>query len=173
MIFIDLDNFKEVNDRCGHPTGDRCLERVVELIGSVVIKKGRLYRYGSGDEFVALLPNFEIFEAKATGERIRKAIEDGNPGEGIKVTASIGIVSSDQLQMADPKMLLKAADQAMYSAKNSGKNQVRIWKEQEGSLKGDLAVAAEPPAAGVAIDPPERGILRDKDFDQRYRQWFG
>ncbi|MSO21103.1 MAG: GGDEF domain-containing protein [Acidobacteria bacterium] len=133
VVFADLDNFKQVNDTLGHPAGDQCLEAVVAIMGSAVAGKGRLYRYG-GDEFVAVLPNYESSEAVATGERIRKSIDDENPGGKVKITASIGVVSSDQLQMPDPKTLIAAADQAMYSAKKSGKNQVTVWKEQEPSV---------------------------------------
>ena len=130
VIFIDLDNFKKVNDTLGHEAGTECLEKVVKLLASAAFKKGKLYRYG-GDEFVLVLPNYESAEAKPTGERIRKAIGEGNPGGTIKVTASVGVVSSDRLQTTDPKTLLEAADGAMYSAKRSGENRVKVWEEKE------------------------------------------
>lgn len=126
VIYVNLDGFKSVNDTLGHPSGDKCLEKVVEIIGAAVAGKGRLYRYG-GDEFVVLLPNFLTAEAAATAERIRAAIDESNPGGEIKVTASIGVTSSDQPQLGTAEELIKAADEAMYVSKNAGKNRVTSW----------------------------------------------
>jgi len=126
LIFVDLDGFKSVNDSLGHQSGDKCLEKVVETIGTAIAGKGRLYRYG-GDEFVVLLPNFLIAEATATAERIRASIDAADPGSPIKITASIGIASSDQPKLRTAEELIKAADEAMYVSKNSGKNRVTSW----------------------------------------------
>lgn len=80
VIFIDLDHFKTLNDTCGHPAGDKCLERIAEIIGAIALHRGRLYRYG-GDEFAVVLPNTDDAEARATAERIRRTIDAENPGE--------------------------------------------------------------------------------------------
>lgn len=126
LIFVDLDGFKSVNDTLGHQSGDKCLEKVVEIMGAAIAGKGRLYRYG-GDEFVVLLPNFLTPEATATAERIRAAIDVADPSSPIKVTASVGIASSDQPKLRTAEELVKAADEAMYISKNSGKNRVTSW----------------------------------------------
>lgn len=117
VLFVDLDNFKVVNDTLGHAEGDKCLERVIQIVGSAVLYKGRMYRYASGDEFIVLLPNFDEAEATATAERIRTAIEDQNPGGPVKVTASIGGVISTGEKYNSAEEALEAADHAMYKAK--------------------------------------------------------
>ena len=126
LVFIDLDNFKAVNDAFGHPEGTKCLERVAEIIGSIATGKGRLYRYG-GDEFAVLLKNFSTDEAVATAERIRLNIDIANLGGTVRVTASIGVASSEQGD-SGPEELLDMADKAAYASKNSGKNRVSRWK---------------------------------------------
>src|SRR5437667_8830244 len=113
VIFIDLDNFKTVNDTMGHDAGDKCLEEVARIIGSVVLHKGRLYRYASGDEFMVVLPNVNESEAAATAERIRKAIELQNVGGSVPVTASIGVIVAAEKVYGSAEEILKAADEEM------------------------------------------------------------
>lgn len=124
VIFVDLDNFKTVNERFDHGAGDKCLEAVVEIIGTAVRGKGRQYRYG-GDEFVILLSNFETEEARATAERIRSNIDTANPGGSVRVTASIGVASSDVVE--SPEKLIQAADEAVLVSKHTTKNCVTTW----------------------------------------------
>jgi diguanylate cyclase (GGDEF)-like protein len=121
VIFIDLDNFKTVNDTLGHNAGDKCIEQAAQVIGSVVLHKGRLYRYASGDEFMVVLPNVDESEAAATAERIRKAVELQNIGGPVKVTASIGAVVAAEQVYASAEQILKAADDAMYQSKKEKK----------------------------------------------------
>jgi len=125
VLFLDLDNFKAVNDTISHEEGDRCLEKVAHIIGSAIVEKGRPYRYAKGDEFMAVLPNFDETEATATAERIRSAIDAENPGGTVKVTASIGVVVADQTTHKSAEDVLKGADQAMYRAKRT-KNSVFV-----------------------------------------------
>ncbi|HVS89762.1 MAG TPA: GGDEF domain-containing protein [Candidatus Acidoferrum sp.] len=125
VIFIDLDNFKTVNDTMGHDAGDKCLEEVAQVIGSVVLHKGRLYRYASGDEFMVILPNVDESEAAATAERIRKAIEFQNVGGAVKVTASIGVIVAAEKVYASAEEILKTTDDAMYKSKQK-KNAVSL-----------------------------------------------
>src|SRR6266850_2201672 len=117
VLYLDLDNFKAVNDKYQHEGGDKCIERAAEIIGSVVQYKGRLYRlHSTGDEFAVILPNYDRTEAMAVAERIRSAIGDHNPGGEIRVTASIGVVVTKE-GAADEA--LSRADKAMYVAKQS------------------------------------------------------
>jgi diguanylate cyclase (GGDEF)-like protein len=140
LIFVDLDNFKSVNDTKGHQTGDACLAKVVEVIGESIAGKGKLYRYG-GDEFAVILQNATVDEAVATSERIRRAIESARPGGGeIEVTGSIGVAASDQRGLYDAENLLNAADQATYASKNNGKNRVTKWQQDvDAEMRGPSA----------------------------------
>ena len=127
IIVLDLDNFKSVNDSKGHLGGDVCLDRVVTTIARIVGRKGKLYRWGSGDEFAVLLPDFSSSEAQGTAERIRAEIEREKPGGEIAVTASVGVCGTDCTDSRAPEELLGFADKSTYKAKNSGKNRVESW----------------------------------------------
>jgi diguanylate cyclase (GGDEF)-like protein len=125
LIFIDLDNFKSVNDTQGHQAGNACLERAIQAMGAAIGSKGVLYRWG-GDEFVVCLPDFSTEEATATAERIRRAIEKSKAGGAIAVTASVGVCATDQITTTTPAEFIEGADQAMYSSKKGGKNRVTV-----------------------------------------------
>jgi diguanylate cyclase (GGDEF)-like protein len=127
VLMIDLDNFKMVNDTNGHPAGDACLDSVVSTIADVVAKKGQIYRWGSGDEFAVLLPDFSTDEAKATAERIRSSVEYSKPGGDIAVSTSLGVCGTDRAGSQSAEEILDFADKAMYESKNSGKNRVTTW----------------------------------------------
>ena len=122
LLFVDLDNFKSVNDSKGHLAGDACLVKVVEILGGVAAMRGKVYRYG-GDEFAVVLPNYTTPEAIATAERIRLEIDQANVGETVKVTASIGIAATDRVGHLAEDLIAKA-DQTMYESKQNGKNKV-------------------------------------------------
>jgi diguanylate cyclase (GGDEF)-like protein len=127
VLFLDLDNFKRVNDELGHAEGDKCLIEVVNTISSAIAFKGRLYRVG-GDEFCALMVNFSVSEAYATAERIRSKIDSLSAfGGSVKVTASIGVAASDPQGLSSPESLVDASDKAMYRAKHTTKNGVCLW----------------------------------------------
>lgn len=131
LMFIDLDNFKSVNDQHGHSEGDKCLVEVVAQVSLAILGKGKLYRVG-GDEFCAVLPNFSDFEASATAERVRLNV-DGLKlfGGATKVTTSIGVATSTTQGLAEPESLIKSADEAMYVSKWTTKNRVTIWPPSE------------------------------------------
>jgi diguanylate cyclase (GGDEF)-like protein len=137
VAFVDLDNFKQVNDEHGHSAGDSCLMAVVECMSAAISCKGKLYRVG-GDEFCILLPNFSSAEATATAERVRAAVDVLEPFNGTaKVTASIGIATSDsdEERFGDPESLVNAADEAMYVSKRISRNRVTTWPPSEADLK--------------------------------------
>jgi len=113
IVVIDVDHFKQVNDQKGHLQGDACLDKVVTTIGAVVGRKGKVYRWGSGDEFVVCLPDFSTDEALVTAERIRCEVEKAKPGGDIAVTASIGVCGTDRTDSRSPDEILDFADKAM------------------------------------------------------------
>jgi len=130
VVFVDVDGLKAVNDRIGHDAGTASLGRVVEAMSPVVVGRGSIFRYG-GDEFIVVLPNFDVDEASATAERLRRTIERagiGDPG----LTVSIGVASSADARTASD--LIRLADTAVYAAKFDGKNRVAVWP-----LADDLA----------------------------------
>jgi diguanylate cyclase (GGDEF)-like protein len=127
VVFIDVDDFKEVNDQLSHTQGDECLAKVAQTISDVLRHRGKLYRVG-GDEFCAMLPNCCADEARATAERIRKSVDSLEPfGGKVKVTVSLGVAVSDRAKLSAAKALVTAADEAMYVSKFTTKNRVCMW----------------------------------------------
>jgi len=160
ILFLDLDHFKEVNDKVSHAEGDRCLTEVVRVIAPLLRRKGKLYRIG-GDEFCAMLPNFSAPEATATAEGLRKLIDALPPFGGVvKVTASIGVATSNATGLETPEALINAADEAMYVAKFTTENRVCLWPPEPSEARQ----AAEKRKNLVGIEDATRpflpGILR-------------
>ena len=131
-MFLDIDKFKRINDSYGHQTGDEVLRRVAHIIQSQLRAGDTIARYG-GEEFVVLLPQSELYHSRQIAERIRRSIEDAQiealSGQLIKVTLSIGVSmlpddSASEPQAALAEELVAAADQALYQAKNGGRNRV-------------------------------------------------
>ena len=133
LLLIDVDHFKRYNDSYGHLAGDDCLKRVAEALATEAHRGGDLVaRYG-GEEFAIIMPNQTLDGAAAVGERIRAAVEQisasATPTAEIgSVTVSIGAAVSTCADSASTSSLIAAADQAMYQAKNSGRNRVVCQK---------------------------------------------
>jgi diguanylate cyclase (GGDEF)-like protein/PAS domain S-box-containing protein len=123
VLFVDLDNFKTVNDGMGHPAGDELLVAVARRMSNTVRAEDLLCRFG-GDEFVVLVdPRHAAVSADALAERLAEVLRTPFEisGRVISVTASIGIATGVDLSVED---LVRDADIAMYKAKAAGKNQV-------------------------------------------------
>lgn len=126
LLMIDIDRFKELNDRFGHLVGDAVLCRVAQVLASHLRPRDLLARYG-GEEFAVLLPETDSDEAGMIAERLRSAVErPGNPpgasGALPPATVSVGVATahlSDSLPA-----LLSLADEALYRAKEGGRNRV-------------------------------------------------
>ncbi len=149
LIFFDLDHFKEVNDTHGHLIGSRVLKEVAIIVEEVFLDSGAASaRYG-GDEFVILMPGYSLEESNGYGETLREAIEKNvfvrhgpSPGEpplnieGV-ITCSVGIASLEKDEGKElntmKEALIRAADTAMYRAKDLGKNCVSLDKDLEAS----------------------------------------
>jgi diguanylate cyclase (GGDEF)-like protein len=133
LILLDLDHFKELNDRRGHPAGDDCLRRVGAFLAENVKRSGEVVaRYG-GEEFAILLPGVDGDGAVRVAETLREGIERlaipyGN-GSGKRVTGSCGVASMQPPAGAPSDVLVANADRALYAAKHSGRNCVRIADE--------------------------------------------
>ena len=131
LMMVDIDHFKDVNDRYGHPAGDRVLCSVVNVLRQRVRAQDLVGRYG-GEEFMVLLPDTGLTGAEQLARELCKAVEesrcpaDGVPGPGIAVTVSIGVFGG-RLESGDSwGMLIAAADRALYQAKNNGRNRVEV-----------------------------------------------
>ncbi len=124
LISIDIDNFKEVNDRFGHEVGDKLLVSVSKILHAATRKTDTPARLG-GDEFVILLPNTTPEEALVVATRIldASALMTVKPEHAFRCTLSIGIASAAP-GMYSISQWLKAADDALYRAKRLGKNQI-------------------------------------------------
>jgi len=133
---IDVDRFKAYNDEYGHPAGDACLRVVAQVIAAEMKRPGDLAaRYG-GEEFAMLLPNTDAAGCAWIGERIRKAIREaglvhtGNQASGY-VTASLGGAACRPAleRTAGVGTLIEAADQALYAAKEAGRDRLMMSVE--------------------------------------------
>jgi len=133
MLVLDIDDFKRVNDELGHKKGDEALVAVAEIVRRNLRKVDLAFRYG-GEEFVILLPGTPEFEAVHTAERLRRVIQQYNGfrdhrGAMRTLTVSVGVaVYPDTARTADD--LFIQADEAMYRAKQRGKNQVVLFSRQ-------------------------------------------
>lgn len=127
VLMIDLDHFKGFNDHFGHPQGDAFLRHVASFLKTWLRATDVLARYG-GEEFIALLPNTDLETAIEIAERIRSAFQDSRApaiGQEVPVTLSIGVSSSSGDSTLDAN-LIESADRALYAAKRSGRNRVRV-----------------------------------------------
>jgi diguanylate cyclase (GGDEF)-like protein len=127
VLILDLDHFKAINDRYGHPAGDKVLCDVCKRVAQCLRAPDLLTRYG-GEEFAILLPLTTVEGAFAVAERIRAAIADAPveyEEEAIPASASIGVACYDN--EVNPDLLLRKADRALYRAKEAGRNRVEAW----------------------------------------------
>lgn len=123
LLMIDVDHFKNINDQFGHPSGDQVLKQVSDVLVQAVRKIDIVARYG-GEEFAIILLNTGAREAHALAERIRKSVEGLCPivqGTPQKVTISLGIAVYPE-DARDRQMLIRRADEALYAAKQGGRN---------------------------------------------------
>lgn len=127
LLMLDLDHFKELNDRFGHVAGDRVVCLVAERVQHIIRAEDTLARYG-GEEFVVLARGTPHDEAALLAERLRHAIEDLAfvvDAQTAPVTVSVGVASFDEVDSdQDPSALVALADQRLYAAKLRGRNVV-------------------------------------------------
>lgn len=126
IAILDLDHFKEINDRHGHPTGDVVLESVAMCLDANVRPYDRIYRYG-GEEFLLCMPSTTLDGAVELVERLREAIASHDPGaapdgQPLRITASFGVTAMARDRKVEES--IDRADRALYQAKASGRNRV-------------------------------------------------
>ena len=128
LMMADIDDFKAVNDTHGHPVGDVVLEAIGGIIMDIIRHEDCAARYG-GEEFIVLLPETPTEKALFPAERLRRnveAFEFQAEKEGFHLTASVGIAGFPE-HAATVDELIEKVDQALYEAKRSGKNAVRVF----------------------------------------------
>ena len=127
VLALDLDHFKHINDRYGHPIGDDILKNFVALVQPALRPYDLLGRMG-GEEFVVVLPQTVLEEARGVAERIRQTVEDqlrSSLNSEARCTVSIGVAEHWEAE-ASMDDLFKAADDALYDAKSGGRNRVSV-----------------------------------------------
>jgi diguanylate cyclase (GGDEF)-like protein len=131
LILFDLDRFKNINDRHGHPVGDEVLRWVSKIASQNVRQCDYVARYG-GEEFAVILPETDSKGASVLAERMRRTIERTCVNIGkleIYITISIGIFTfNSELAEMTKQSIVSAADKALYSAKHSGRNKICIYR---------------------------------------------
>jgi diguanylate cyclase (GGDEF)-like protein len=145
-IMLDIDKFKSINDRFGHPAGDAVLKDVSRIVTqTAAAQNGIVCRYG-GEEFCVLLPGKDLAATSDLAEQIRRNVESER-WQITPVTSSFGASCSDP-GAADVKTLLDQADRALYSSKRTGRNRVTRW----GSIP-EAGSVVEAPATAAAHAP--------------------
>jgi diguanylate cyclase (GGDEF)-like protein len=127
ILMFDLDHFKQVNDTYGHATGDEVLKHITKLMSNEIRKVDRIGRLG-GEEFAILMPGTDMASAQTFAERLRQEVETtpiSVDSQSIVVTVSIGLsVLKGSDESSGPA--LERVDQALYKAKNLGRNRVEV-----------------------------------------------
>jgi diguanylate cyclase (GGDEF)-like protein len=123
LLILDLDDFKNINDRYGHLAGDKVLIFIANILKKTLREGDKVFRYG-GEEFVIILNRIDDVLCKKIARRLLDLVESNNliyKGESLKVTMSMG--GTKYLASDTPDSLLSRADAALYKAKSNGKNQ--------------------------------------------------
>ena len=126
VLMIDIDHFKQYNDTNGHLAGDGCIQVVASALAGSVRSTDLVCRYG-GEEFAVILPATDLRQAAGVAERALDAVRDlrqPHPGPQRQVTVSVGVAAAVPAPGQDPHGLIAAADEALYRAKNNGRDQV-------------------------------------------------
>lgn len=148
LCFLDLDNFKQVNDTCGHIAGDELLRQLAVLLHDKVRQRDTLARIG-GDEFAILMEHCNLHHAERAANDIRKLVEGFQfhwDSHNFRIGVSIGITLIEQSSFT-PTEVLKQADLACYAAKQAGRNRVHIYElddeefaKQEGDTRWSVQI---------------------------------
>jgi diguanylate cyclase (GGDEF)-like protein/PAS domain S-box-containing protein len=162
LMFLDLDHFKNINDSLGHDSGDDILREVAKRLTGAVRAEDTVSRWG-GDEFILLLPNCNAENAARVAEKVLRTFETSFnlPKHELNSTASIGIALYPQ-DGSDFEALAKAADSAMYRAKNEGRNAYRFFTPA-------MEVSSQ---RFLLIESGLRQALKNQEFFLHYQPQF-
>ncbi len=169
LLYIDLDQFKLVNDSCGHAAGDLLLQQVARLMADAVRASDTLARLG-GDEFAVILDHCAIDQAQRLAQRICDRMEEYrfvHDGRRFRVGASIGLVPVDQ-RWPNTAAILQAADRSCYAAKEAGRNRVHVWFDTDAAMQARQGETQLATRLAQALDE-DRFVL----FAQRIRRLRG
>jgi diguanylate cyclase (GGDEF)-like protein len=129
VVILDLDHFKRINDTWGHPTGDKVLQEAARVLRDCIRTCDGIGRFG-GEEFMLVLPDTSVDGAAVLVERCRAALAAtlirAETGKTFHVSASFGVVCNEKDMNVDGEALIKSADEALYLAKENGRNRVEI-----------------------------------------------
>jgi diguanylate cyclase (GGDEF)-like protein len=131
LIMVDVDNLKAINDKYGHGAGDRVIAEIGKRLQQCIRQMDTAARYG-GDEFAVILPNTTLSEAIVVADRMVKAVSEVPVcwnSESIPLTVSVGVGQHDSVHT--PEDVTSRSDQALYMAKQSGKNTVRVFVQSQ------------------------------------------
>lgn len=123
LIMLDLDHFKSINDKHGHPFGDQVLKSVGDSLRASVRETDIVCRFG-GEEFACILPKTHLAGGLTVAERIWKGFGAMKISAGVKVTASLGLAGYPGRMILSADQLVRAADEALYAAKRGGRNRI-------------------------------------------------
>ena len=135
-VMCDVDHFKSVNDTYGHQAGDAVLQQVAEILRDSAREIDRVGRYG-GEEFIVLLPAANLADATAFAERVRGEVEarEFSYADGtLRRTLSAGVAAWPHPDIRHQEALVKAADDALYAAKQGGRNRVEVFSGDASDL---------------------------------------
>jgi diguanylate cyclase (GGDEF)-like protein len=137
LLVLDLDHFKTINDRMGHPVGDQILANVGAALRSA-LRDGDFAGRNGGEEFTVILPDTDVAGALTTAEKIRIAVEEiAIPGLELTTTVSIGVAGYPE-HAVNPDRLERLADAALYVAKRSGRNRIEVASPSSEPNRVDL-----------------------------------
>jgi diguanylate cyclase (GGDEF)-like protein len=146
FVLFDVDHFKEFNDKYGHQTGDKILKNIGSTLNTTLRKTDSAYRYG-GEEFAVILRDTSVEIGTMVIDQIREKIATRFKAIGLPVTASFGI-SSVPINATTPVELIATADEALYAAKNEGRNRTQVSALIRNKPPGDAKVENPPLQSG-------------------------
>jgi diguanylate cyclase (GGDEF)-like protein len=162
FIMLDVDHFKGFNDSHGHQRGDEVLAQLGQLLAESVRTSDSAYRYG-GEEFAILIREANVDAALELAERIRQRIVRRFASYA-EVTASFGVTGSDQVDVV-PEALIRAADSALFAAKNAGRNRVVLYDPHSMLLVGASGPGQPAASADAAVPSADAAVPVDPDAD--------
>jgi diguanylate cyclase (GGDEF)-like protein len=135
VLLLDIDHFKKINDEHGHPAGDGILAALSQIVMNSVRKTDVVARYG-GDEILVIATHTPLPDAAELGERLRQRVEGAEMGQAneagggvpVRVTISVGVAGYND-ELSSGQSLIQAADQALYQAKQAGRNRTTTAQE--------------------------------------------